>query len=139
MPLHSRLLAPRAMPLSITFVGTSLFGGQFKFSAEKAMCSQDQLSQARHLPLLGQRLLKGLRPHRAQKQRAAPPIPPPLGVASLGDGSLAAKCHRFQTGLAGGLAAPSSASGPVRCQGAWISYIQSFLLKTHGLSIWHRT
>ncbi len=54
--------------LVIIFISSSLFGGQFRSSAEAATHSQEQLSQARHLALTGSRAAQGTQVPKAAQQ-----------------------------------------------------------------------
>ncbi len=92
----------RAILLSTPFVGSSLFGGQFQSSVEKAMRSQEKLTQVRQLASAGSRAAQGTSgsrvPPQSQKRRAVPPPPPPstTQLVPSGDGGSAAKRRRSQ-------------------------------------------
>ncbi len=64
------------------FIGSSLFDGQFMSSVEAAMRSQEQLSQARGLALVGSRAAQGALAAKAAQQSQKRQAPPPSSSTS---------------------------------------------------------
>ncbi len=93
--------------LATPFVGSSLFGGQFMFSEEAAMHSQEQLSQVRCLASAGSRSATkvcsgGSAPPKQCSSPRKDELPPPYPAASAAlwveGGSNTKRCHCKNSG-----------------------------------------